>query len=67
MKKIALTVERSRAYGRRFCEGVAEYAQTKGDWSLEFVPDVKGGATHYDGFIFRVLDEDSWDFRSNKC
>ncbi|MBQ1569096.1 MAG: DNA-binding transcriptional regulator [Kiritimatiellae bacterium] len=59
MKKIALTVERSRAYGRRFCEGVAEYAQTKGDWSLEFVPDVKGGATHYDGFIFRVLDEDS--------
>lgn len=57
MTKIALVVERSRAYGRRFCEGVADYAQTKGDWSLEFIDDAGRNLSRYDGFIFRVMDD----------
>ncbi|MCR5413711.1 MAG: DNA-binding transcriptional regulator [Kiritimatiellae bacterium] len=57
MIKIALTVERSRAYGRLFCEGVADYAQTMGDWSLEFLDDPEGDLSRYDGFISRLTDD----------
>ena len=62
MKRIALTVERMRAYGRNICEGVAAYAQERGlDWSLEFVDPRavggRGGYAGFDGAIVRVMDD----------
>lgn len=57
MIKIGLAIERSRAYGRLFCEGVADYAQTKGNWSLEFIDDQDVELESYDGFIFRIMDD----------
>lgn len=42
-----------------FCEGVADYAQSKGDWALTFVDNLKGDLSGFDGFIFRLMDDAS--------
>ena len=62
MKRIALTIERMRAYGRNVCEGVAAYAQERRlDWDLEFVDSRavggRGGYAGFDGAIVRVMDD----------
>lgn len=62
MKRIALTVERMRAYGRNVCEGVAAYAQERTeDWALEFVDSRavggRGGYSCCDGAIVRIVDD----------
>ena len=62
MKRIALTIERMRAYGRNVCEGVAAYVQEHTeDWALEFVDSRavggKGVYAGFDGAIVRVIDD----------
>lgn len=60
MKRIGLIIERHWHYGRRLCEGVAEYARLRGDWALEFPEwSVLGDGRKlaaFDGFIARVWD-----------
>lgn len=62
MKRIALTIERMRAYGRNICEGVAAYAQENAEnWALEFVDSRavggKGSYAGFDGAIVRIMDD----------
>ena len=62
MKRIALTIERMRAYGRNICEGVAAYAQENAeDWALEFVDSRavggRGDYAGFDGAIVRIMDD----------
>ncbi|MBR1870273.1 MAG: DNA-binding transcriptional regulator [Kiritimatiellae bacterium] len=52
--------ERTRAYGRRLCEGVAEYAQKRGDWVLIPLDSADLAARNLrkmDGFIVRTMDD----------
>lgn len=61
VQRIAVWVEKSRAYGRALCEGIASFAQEQGDWSLQLVDDLsakelpafKGCA----GVIARIIDD----------
>jgi len=58
MKKfheIGVLVERGRAYGRRICEGIADYARECGDWDLRQmeISDLENGAIP-NAFIARV-------------
>ena len=39
--QVAVSVEHSRGWGRRVCEGVCSYAQTHPDWRI----------TMFDGFV----------------
>ena len=43
---------RSRAYGRGFCEGVAAYTEVRHDWRLEMVEEGRLGKL--DGLIAHV-------------
>lgn len=57
---IGIMIERSRAYGRQLCEGVAAYALGHRDWSLTPIDgdDLSDGRKmrRFDGFICRFLD-----------
>jgi len=60
MKKIAVIVETSRAYGRGIIEGIADYAQENGNWILRYVPFKAALSTDFasfDGVIARLADE----------
>ena len=57
MRTIAVSIETSRAYGRAMMEGIAEFAQKRGDWKLRSVAD--GALTAhrlqgFDGVILRL-------------
>ena len=59
MKQIGILIEKSRAYGRSLIEGVADFAQGQGDWTLrplssEVMPAARFG--EYDGIIARIAD-----------
>lgn len=54
--RIGLAFNRSRAYGRRFCEGVASYTAVRPEWHLEMIEDGFAGARGYDGIIAHVMD-----------
>ena len=61
--KIGLIVERSRAFGRKLCEGIITYAQDRDDWHLQFLTvgdlrrrNIQAG---FDGFIARVTSKAS--------
>lgn len=60
MKKIAILVERDRAYGRGVCEGIAAAAPREGDWVLEFISvamlERSSGLHGFSGVIARVPD-----------
>lgn len=60
MRKIGILIERERAWGRLLCEGIAGFAQTRGDWALTMLEreDLRKGAylRNFDGFIARVSD-----------
>ena len=62
MKTIGLLIERERAWGRILCEGVAAYAQERGDWALRMLEreDLRHPArlSSFDGFIARVADDE---------
>jgi len=54
-KRIGLLFNRSRAYGRGFCEGVASYTEVRHDWRLELVEEGRFGKL--DGLIAHVMDD----------
>ena len=60
MKHIGIYIERQRAWGRRVCEGVADFAQSHQDWSLHMLEreDITSPKSlrQFDGFIARVPD-----------
>ena len=60
MKKIAILVENSRAYGRALIEGIAAYAQENGSWLLRPVPIDEASSTTlraFDGIVARIADD----------
>ena len=46
LKRIGLLFNRSRAYGRGFCEGVASYTEVSHDWRLEMVEEGRIGTPY---------------------
>lgn len=59
--RIAVSVEHSRGWGRRVCEGICSYAQTHPDWRITMFDGVLpsiGELKAFDGFLWSV---------SNKC
>ncbi|MBQ9430637.1 MAG: DNA-binding transcriptional regulator [Kiritimatiellae bacterium] len=60
MKRIAILVERDRAYGRGVCEGIAAAAPREDDWVLEFISaatlNQSAGLNGFSGVIARVAD-----------
>ena len=62
MKKIAVMIETSRAYGRALMEGIAAFAQEAGDWKLRSLPNERITAEQlgdYDGLILRLADAET--------
>jgi len=60
MKKIAILVENSRAYGRSLIEGIASYAQDNGSWILRPVAADETSVSNlkrFDGIIARIADD----------
>ncbi len=58
--RIAVSVEHSRGWGRRVCEGVCSYAQTHPDWRITMFDGVLpsiGDLKAFDGFLWSVDDE----------
>lgn len=57
--RIAVSVERSRGWGRRVCEGVCSSAQTHPDWRITMFDGVLPSANDlkaFDGFLWSVSD-----------
>ena len=58
---VGLLIERTRAYGRRVCEGIASYASSCPDVTLDMLAwdEFRGlrKENSFDAFIVRVLDE----------
>ena len=58
MRKIAILVERDRAYGRGVCEGIAAAAPREDNWVLEFISaatlERSSGLHDFSGVIARV-------------
>ena len=61
VKKVAVSVEHVRGWGRKVCEGIASFARGCPDWTLAMfedgVPD-KRELSRYDGFIWCV--DNAW-------
>jgi len=60
MKKIAVMVENSRAFGRGLIEGIASYAQENGSWLLRPVTGrdtLSANLREFDGIIARIADD----------
>lgn len=59
--RVGVLVERQRAYGRRLCEGIADYALAHPDISLGMLEwnDLSNAKkiADFDAFIVRVLDD----------
>lgn len=58
--KIALIIEKSRAYGRAICEGIAAFAHQQGNWELRLIDEMSsdkalGQLKDVDGVIARIL------------
>jgi LacI family transcriptional regulator len=58
--KIALIIEKSRAYGRAICEGIAAFAHQQGNWELHLLDEMStdkalGQLKEVDGVIARIL------------
>ncbi|MEI6646647.1 MAG: DNA-binding transcriptional regulator [bacterium] len=58
--KIALIIEKSRAYGRAICEGIAAYAHQQGNWELHLLDEMSTDKAlrqlkEVDGVIARIL------------
>ena len=60
MRNIGILIERQRAFGRRLCTGIVQYAQTREDWQLTMLDmDDLVHPAHlagFDGFIARVIN-----------
>ena len=60
MKKIALLIETSRAYGRNLLSGVAQFAQSQHDWLMRLMTpeDLHGRCPFagFDGIIARTVN-----------
>ena len=57
--RIAVSVEHSRGWGRRVCEGVCSYAQAHPDWRITMFDGVLPSAADmkaFDGFLWSVSD-----------
>jgi len=60
MKRIAIVIENSRAYGRAMIEGIAAYAQEKRSWILRPVvieEALMADLQAFDGIIARIADD----------
>ena len=57
--QVAVSVEHSRGWGRRVCEGICSYAQTHPNWRITMfdgvLPSV-GDLKAFDGFLWSVSD-----------
>ena len=58
--KVALIIEKSRAYGRAICEGIAAFAHQQGNWELHLLDEMStdkalGQLKEVDGVIARIL------------
>ena len=60
MKTIGILIERQRAYGRRLCRGIIDFAERRKDWSLRMIEFLELDKTlrtaSFDGFIARVMN-----------
>ena len=60
VKRIAVSVEHVRGWGRRVCEGIADYLQSHPEWRISMfedgLPDKKT-LSRFDGFLWCVADE----------
>jgi len=57
-RRIGISVEHENAFGRAFIAGIADFAQTREDWSLEIIEPSQTTAralSRFDGFVFRVV------------
>ncbi len=57
--RIAVSVEHSRGWGRRVCEGICSYAQTHPSWRITMFDGVLPSAADvkaFDGFLWSVSD-----------
>ena len=57
--RIAVSVEHSRGWGRRVCEGICSYAQTHPDWRITMFDGVlpsTGELKAFDGFLWSMSD-----------
>ena len=63
MKRIALLIETSRAYGRNLLNGVAQFAQNQHDWLMRLMTpeDLRGRCPFagFDGIIARTVNAES--------
>lgn len=61
--RVAVFVETSRGYGRGLCEGIADFAQSNGNWMFKgggesWKKDIAGIAGKVDGVIARIPDDE---------
>ena len=62
VKRIAVSVEHVRGWGRRVCEGIADYLHGRPEWCISMFEDgLPDGVTlsRFDGFLWCVADERS--------
>jgi len=60
-KRIIVVAEKSRAYGRALCEGIASFAQEQDEWMLQLIDDITEkdlrGFRGCAGVIARIIDD----------
>ncbi len=58
-----VVAEKSRAYGRALCEGIASFAQEQEDWTLQLIDDIARKDFHgfrgCSGVIARIIDDEA--------
>ena len=57
--RVAVSVEHVRSWGRRICEGIAAFANSRPDWSITIFENGPPSPTElrrYDGFLWSVAD-----------
>ena len=61
MKTIGIIIERNRTYGRRLCQGIANYFREKEGWQLKLIEQAflerPKSLIGFDGFIARVNND----------
>ena len=62
-KRVIVVAEKSRAYGRALCEGIASFAQEQEGWALQLIDDIAGKDFHgfrgCSGVIARIVDNEA--------
>lgn len=60
-KRVIVVAEKSRAYGRALCEGIARFSQEQEEWTLQLIDDITEkdirGFKGCSGVIARIIDD----------